>query len=87
MAREGRCLVLDRRELPARLASTRYACFHLSDCINYPAQTARLRNAYSAEIFPVTGPMVADGARNTHEWNERKDTLLDAFDASGLTSL
>lgn len=57
MAREGRCLVLDRRELPARLASTRYACFHLSDCINHPAQTARLRNAYSAEIFPITGPM------------------------------
>lgn len=57
MAREGRCLVLDRRELPARLASTRYACFHLSDCITHPAQTARLRNAYSAEIFPITGPM------------------------------
>ncbi|HWR05101.1 MAG TPA: acyl-CoA dehydrogenase family protein [Humidesulfovibrio sp.] len=31
--------------------------------------------------------MVADGARNTHEWDERKDTLLDAFDASGLTAL
>jgi len=31
--------------------------------------------------------MVADGVRNTHEWTERKNTLLDAFDASGLTSL
>lgn len=31
--------------------------------------------------------MVADGARNTHDWTERKNTLLDAFDASGLTSL
>jgi alkylation response protein AidB-like acyl-CoA dehydrogenase len=31
--------------------------------------------------------MVADGCRNTHEWDARKDTLLDAFDASGLTSL
>jgi Acyl-CoA dehydrogenases len=25
--------------------------------------------------------------RNTHEWTERKNTLLDAFDASGLTAL
>lgn len=31
--------------------------------------------------------MVADGVRNTHEWTERKNTLLDAFDASGLTAL
>jgi len=31
--------------------------------------------------------MVADGVRNTHDWTERKDTLLDAFDASGLTAL
>lgn len=31
--------------------------------------------------------MVADGARNTHEWDDRKNSLLDAFDASGLTAL
>ena len=31
--------------------------------------------------------MVADGVRNTHEWDERKDSLLDAFDTSGLTAL
>ncbi len=31
--------------------------------------------------------MVADGARHTHEWDEQKNTLLDAFDASGLTAL
>jgi alkylation response protein AidB-like acyl-CoA dehydrogenase len=31
--------------------------------------------------------MVADGVRHSHDWTERKDTLLDAFDASGLTSL
>ncbi len=31
--------------------------------------------------------MVADGVRNSHDWTERKDPLLDAFDASGLTSL
>jgi len=31
--------------------------------------------------------MVADGVRHSHDWTERKDTLLDAFDASGLTAL
>ncbi|SNR91203.1 Acyl-CoA dehydrogenase [Humidesulfovibrio mexicanus] len=31
--------------------------------------------------------LVADGQRNTHEWTERKNTLLEAFDASGLTAL
>jgi len=31
--------------------------------------------------------MVADGARNTHEWDERKNSLLEAFDTSGLTAL
>lgn len=31
--------------------------------------------------------LVAEGARNTHEWTEQKDELLTAFDQSGLTSL
>jgi alkylation response protein AidB-like acyl-CoA dehydrogenase len=31
--------------------------------------------------------MVADGVRNSHEWDERKNSLLEAFDASGLTAL
>lgn len=31
--------------------------------------------------------LVADGQRNTHEWTERKNTLLEAFDTSGLTAL
>ena len=31
--------------------------------------------------------LVADGLRNTHEWNERKSELLTAFDAAGLTAL
>jgi len=31
--------------------------------------------------------MVADGVRNSHEWTDRKQTLLDAFDSSGLTAL
>jgi glycosyltransferase involved in cell wall biosynthesis len=57
IAREGRIVLMDRRELLPRLRDTRYACFHQSDCINYPAHIARLRNAESPEIFPVTGPM------------------------------
>lgn len=31
--------------------------------------------------------LVADGARNAHEWTEAKAQLLDAFDASGLTAI
>jgi alkylation response protein AidB-like acyl-CoA dehydrogenase len=31
--------------------------------------------------------MVADGVRQSHEWNERKAELLTAFDESGLTAL
>ncbi|MGE4553399.1 MAG: acyl-CoA dehydrogenase family protein [Desulfovibrionaceae bacterium] len=31
--------------------------------------------------------LVAQGARKTHEWTDLKAQLLDAFDASGLTSL
>ena len=31
-----------------------YFCFHLSDCINYPAGLARLRNRFSSTIFPIT---------------------------------
>jgi glycosyltransferase involved in cell wall biosynthesis len=57
IAKEGRFRLMDRRELPARLADTSYFCFHQSDCINHPPYIARLRNAYSAEIFPITGPV------------------------------
>ncbi len=35
----------------------------------------------------VVARMVADGVRHGHEWTERKNELLDAFDASGLTTL
>ncbi len=35
----------------------------------------------------VAARLVADGLRKTHEWNERKAELLEAFDQSGLTSL
>lgn len=31
--------------------------------------------------------LVAQGARNSHEWTDLKQELLDAFDASGLTAL
>jgi alkylation response protein AidB-like acyl-CoA dehydrogenase len=31
--------------------------------------------------------LVADGARNSHDWNEQKASLLEAFDAAGLTSI
>lgn len=31
--------------------------------------------------------LVADGARNTHEWTEAKNSLLGAFDQAGITSL
>ncbi len=31
--------------------------------------------------------LVAEGARNTHEWTDQKDELLTAFDQSGLTAL
>jgi len=31
--------------------------------------------------------LVADGARNTHEWTPEKNGLLEAFDQAGITSL
>jgi glycosyltransferase involved in cell wall biosynthesis len=43
-----------RRELPAALARENYHCFHLSDCLNSPAQLARLRNLCSPRVFPIT---------------------------------
>lgn len=55
--KEGRLLALDRRELPTRLATTQYACFHQSDCIVHPPHIARLRNAHSRALFPITGPI------------------------------
>lgn len=35
----------------------------------------------------VVAKLVAEGARNTHEWTDQKDELLTAFDQSGLTAL
>jgi alkylation response protein AidB-like acyl-CoA dehydrogenase len=31
--------------------------------------------------------LVAEGARNTHEWTAEKNTLLDAYDGAGITSV
>lgn len=57
IAKGGRFRLMDRRELPARLKDTAYHCFHQSDCINHPPHIARLRNAHSPRLFPVTGPV------------------------------
>lgn len=35
----------------------------------------------------VVARMVADGVRHSHDWNDQKNQLLEAFDASGLTTL
>ncbi|MFP4657228.1 MAG: glycosyltransferase family 4 protein [Desulfonatronovibrionaceae bacterium] len=49
-----RLLAYSRLDLPDMLSRVEYHCFHLSDCINYPAAVARLRNKYSPRVFPVT---------------------------------
>jgi len=54
-AAEGRFSAFTRLELPFALGRQDYHVFHLSDCMNYPFHVARLRNAFSREIFPVTG--------------------------------
>ncbi len=43
-----------RINLIQNISAHPYHVFHLSDCINYPAHLARLRNKYSERIFPVT---------------------------------
>ncbi|MDY7000999.1 MAG: acyl-CoA dehydrogenase family protein [Thermodesulfobacteriota bacterium] len=35
----------------------------------------------------VVARLVADGVRHSHEWNDRKAEILEAFDASGLTAI
>ncbi|BCS89101.1 glycosyltransferase family 4 protein [Pseudodesulfovibrio sediminis] len=51
----GRVKFLFRRDVPQSLATEAYYCFHQSDCITSQPYIARLRNAYSERIFPVTG--------------------------------
>ncbi len=35
----------------------------------------------------IVARIVADGARNSHEWDEQKKQLLEAFDQAGLTTI
>jgi len=55
IAARGGFKVMDRRDLPRALAGNNYHCFHQSDCITCQPHLARLRNAYSPTIFPITG--------------------------------
>ncbi|MBF0514946.1 MAG: glycosyltransferase family 4 protein, partial [Desulfovibrionaceae bacterium] len=54
-AGQGRFCAFTRLELPFALGREDYHVFQLSDCMNYPFHAARLRNAYSRRIFPITG--------------------------------
>lgn len=53
-AADQRIKVFLRHELPGAFQEHRYACFHLSDCINHPPALGRLRNLYSQYAFPIT---------------------------------
>ena len=57
VAGRGKFKVLTRSELPAALAETDYAVFHLSDCITSQARLAAARNALAKSIFPITAPI------------------------------
>nr|WP_207263852.1 glycosyltransferase family 4 protein [Desulfovibrio sp. Huiquan2017] len=52
---ENRVRLMLREDLPGMLDKTDYHCFHLSDCITSQPFLARMRNALSARIFPITG--------------------------------
>ncbi|WP_027183568.1 glycosyltransferase family 4 protein [Desulfovibrio inopinatus] len=52
----GKIRLRKRTELPDALMQECYHAFHLSDCLNAPAHLARLRNAVSRQIFPITAP-------------------------------
>jgi glycosyltransferase involved in cell wall biosynthesis len=47
--------ILPRTALPARLASTGYHCFHLSDCLTSQGFLAAARNRLARDVFPITG--------------------------------
>jgi len=50
----GKVRIYPRLKLLRALQKYNYFCFHLSDCINYPAGLSRLRNRFSSTIFPIT---------------------------------
>ena len=43
-------------DLHWQLAGTRYEVFHLSDSLHRQVALARMRNAYSSHLFPITAP-------------------------------
>jgi len=51
----NRFVVSTRARLPRALKTTDFHCFHLSDCITSQPHLARMRNALSGRIFPITG--------------------------------
>jgi len=53
-AGRGKFKILTRLDLPAALAATDYAVFHLSDCITSQPRLAAARNALAKNIFPIT---------------------------------
>lgn len=53
----GKIHLPDRRTLPQALASKDFHCFHQSDCILHQVNLARVRNACSRRLFPITGPI------------------------------
>jgi glycosyltransferase involved in cell wall biosynthesis len=55
MMKAGRIKLHHRRDLPEKLASIDFYCFHLSDCMTSQPYMTRMRNKVSRRIFPVTG--------------------------------
>lgn len=51
----GAVRILDRVDLGRALAATRYHCMHLSDALTHYSPLTQVRNAVSANLFPVTG--------------------------------
>lgn len=43
-----------RLALPGRLAAQNYHCMHLADPVSYVMPLTQLRNAYAANLFPIT---------------------------------
>ena len=55
LMRRGAARVLDRTRLQASLAETRYHCMHLPDALTLYTPLMQARNAFAANLFPVTG--------------------------------
>jgi len=55
MAGAGAFTLRDCTSLPTELAARPYHCFHLADCVMFPAHLVRVRNLLAPELFPITG--------------------------------